>query len=564
MTVYLDKQPVRLLDSSLIASGGEGSAYKVGKDVYKIYHKPLDLTFLDKMRELSALVSLPNVAVPERPVFDKEGRLVGYVMRQITDPLALPLLFTTSYLKRNGITIDSLTRLSSRMADTVAKIHDAKILVVDMNEFNLLVKNVGTLEPFFIDVDSYQTPSFPATAIMPSIQDFATKDFNELTDWYSFGVLAFQLFVGIHPYKGGVTGFADDDIAARCKAHVSVLNPKTTYPRAAVRPFDSIPRGYLAWFQAMFEGGERLPPPADPGALSVRAPDATIVSAQLNILKEWASSSEILDLRRIAGRTILSTRGGVQMDGSTMAKGIEVGTGHVFPLMGDRGMIAVFIRDGYVWAKLDTNGGELRSDVPAEKLFFVDDRLYSIYRGVVQEVGATTLGGNTQLITYTPMNVLKNASKVMTGVVYMDIFGRPNFLIPYGFKLSTIFHSADTDGYKIIDAFYMNGTLIVVGSNNGRYDRFTFKFINGSGLALVDHDVERDVLLEEVNATVLSNGMLVEVVAGDLRLSARSSVQKKIVKDVGLPAGASLRNDGAKVYYILGHEAFSITLASHR
>lgn len=560
MTVYRNKQPVRLSDSQLLGSGGEGSAYKVGDEVLKVYHKPLDRTFLDKMRELSPLVSMPNVVTPEDPLFDKEDRLIGYVMRSVRDPIALPLLFTTSYLQRNGIALPITVRLAMRMHETTEAIHEKKILIVDANEFNFLVQLQGSMEPFFIDVDSYQTPSFPATALHPNIQDYTATIFNEGTDWYSMAIVTFQLFTGIHPYKGRATGFASDDLAARCQSHISVLNPKVSYPKAAVRSFKDIPQGYLAWYEAIFEGGERLPPPKDPGRGIIRRADVTMVASHLLIQDLFDLGHPIRDLRRIGGQLTVLTQGSIDLPETN--ERIETSTPHSFPLQSDRGaIIEVFLHAGYLHVKLATGGGTLRSDIAAERMFMVDDRLYAIFRGNVQEIVATTLAQNAVLVTFTPMRVLESASKIMRGCVYMDVFGRPNFLIPYGFKLSTIFHSADLDGYRIVDAFYENATMIVLGSKNGVYDRFTFKFnVNGSGLSVVDHDVDRDVLLEEINATVLQNGMLAEVVEDNLRLSARGAVQKKVVQGAGLPAGASLRSDGTKVFYVLGSKSFSVSM----
>ena len=562
MTVFRSKQPIRLSDNQLLGSGGEGSAYKVGSEVLKVYHQPLDRTFLDKMRELSPLVTLQNVVTPEEPLFDKEDRLIGYTMRSVRDPISLPLLFTTSYLQRTGILLPSTIRLAQRMLETTDAIHEKKILIVDGNEFNFLVQLQGSLEPFFIDVDSYQTPSFPATALHPNIQDYASTAFSEMTDWYSLAVITFQLFAGIHPYKGRATGFSSDDLAARCRARLSVLNPKVSYPKAAVRSFDDIPRGYRAWYEAIFEGGERLPPPKDPGQGLIRRADVRIAVAHLIVNEVFSSSSPIRDYRRIGTKVVVVGERMMQVEGSTMAQGIETTTARSLPLMSDHDKIVeVFVHEGYLHVKLETGGGTLRSDIAAERMFMVDDRLYALYHGNVQEIVATTLANNTALVTFTPMRVLESASKIMRGCVYMDVFGRPNFLIPYGFKLSTIFHSSETDGYKIVDAFYENGTLIIMGFKNGQYDRFTFKFnINGGGLAVVDHEVEQDVMLEEINATVLSDGMLVEIVANDLRLSAKGDVRKKVVEDVNLPAGASLRSDGRKVFYILGSSIYSVSM----
>ena len=47
-------------------------------------------------------------------------------------------------------------------------------------------------------VDSYQTAHYPATAIMPSVRDWKVPlhDFSELSDWFSFAIVSFQVFLG--------------------------------------------------------------------------------------------------------------------------------------------------------------------------------------------------------------------------------------------------------------------------------------------------------------------------------------------------------------------------------
>lgn len=58
--------------------------------------------------------------------------------------------------------------------------------MVDLNELNVLVGS-SFVEPFMIETDSYQTPSYRATAIMDSIRDrlVPTGQFALLTDWFS-------------------------------------------------------------------------------------------------------------------------------------------------------------------------------------------------------------------------------------------------------------------------------------------------------------------------------------------------------------------------------------------
>ena len=114
----------------------------------------------------------------------------------------------------------------------------------------------------FIDVDSYQTPGFKATALMDSVRDrhCHNNQFTPDTDWFSFGIVSFQMFIGIHPYKGKHPDLADMD--ARMMQNISALNKAVSVPKVCYA-FDVIPQAYLCWYKAVFEQGKRCAPPFD-------------------------------------------------------------------------------------------------------------------------------------------------------------------------------------------------------------------------------------------------------------------------------------------------------------
>ena len=168
-------------------------------------------------------------------------------------PSAQPLcrLFTRAFRERKGVTQGQILALICAFQETVQHVHDRGGLVVDMNEMNFLVDR-DMQRVLFIDVDSYQTPSFPATAIMDSIRDRDSATYSAGTDWFSFAILAFQMFVGVRPYRGKHATLVDLD--ARMMANVSVLNRSVTVP-ATSYPLDILPSAYRDWFEALFEQG---------------------------------------------------------------------------------------------------------------------------------------------------------------------------------------------------------------------------------------------------------------------------------------------------------------------
>src|SRR5260370_27240623 len=195
-------------------------------------------------------------------------------MRRVPDAHVLCQLFNRAFRERHGITPEAMLRLVRKMREGVKHVHEHGILIVDLHEMNFLLDR-ALQEVLFIDVDSYQTPGFPATALMDSIRDRHAVHFSRETDWFSFGIVSFQMLIGIHPYKGKHTTL--DDLDARMRANISVLNPQVSLPKVCY-PFSVIPPAYRDWYRAIFEEGKRVPPPDDLRPVILIAPTASPLS----------------------------------------------------------------------------------------------------------------------------------------------------------------------------------------------------------------------------------------------------------------------------------------------
>src|SRR5678815_2698077 len=245
----------------------------------RIYFDPSRCIPQAKIDELSVLVQ-PNIIRPLDLLIDGRNRPAGYSMRSIGKAHSLCQLFPRAFRQRNNLIPELTLRLVRQLQTGVSHIHSRGILIVDLNEMNFLVAPDFS-ELFFIDVDSYQTPSFPATVLMESVRDRHAKTFTTDSDWFSFAVVSFQMFAGIHPFKGTyppLQHLADNSLKLdeRMRTNISVLHPGVTVP-AACLPFSVIPPVYLDWYRAVFEAGHRLPPPqtvqaviaiAGPGAVT--------------------------------------------------------------------------------------------------------------------------------------------------------------------------------------------------------------------------------------------------------------------------------------------------------
>ncbi len=268
-----DQGWVTLESRHVIASGGEGTVYGREGEAYKIYHQPRDLA--GKLRLLKGL-DHPGIIAPRGLLKDERGRCIGYWMRRAGGE-ALPNLFANAWRHGNGFGAAETEATAAAMREVVAFAHGRGALLVDANEFNWLVAGLGTRKPaprpVAIDVDSWQIGPYPGTALMPSIKDWQASGFSENSDWFAWGVVTFQLFTGIHPYKGSHPGYGRGDLEARMRANASVFDTGVRL-NAAVRDPSAIPAGLLAWYQAVFRDGVRCPPPMQFGV--VAAPTARI------------------------------------------------------------------------------------------------------------------------------------------------------------------------------------------------------------------------------------------------------------------------------------------------
>lgn len=255
---------VTVRPSNYLTTGGEGSVYRLNDTIIKLYtdsNKMLRDGMSDKIKALSA-INHPQIVAPIGPV-KLRGKEVGYYMSYV-DGEPLSRMFTNDFIMRHGVTLSDTASVVRSMRDIMVAAHKGGAILVDANELNWLVqiKKGYSPVPYIIDVDSWAIDRWKATVIMPSIQDVHAKLYDEKSDWFSWGVVTFQLFTGIHPYKGAIDGYARGDMKKRMQDNASVFSSKVRLNHA-VRDFSLIPKGLLHWYKEVFEDGKRNAPPLD-------------------------------------------------------------------------------------------------------------------------------------------------------------------------------------------------------------------------------------------------------------------------------------------------------------
>jgi hypothetical protein len=262
--LLVDRGEVTVRPSNYLTTGGEGSVYRLNDTIIKLYTDSDKMNregMTEKIKALS-LIKHPQIVSPIGSV-RLRGKDVGYYMNYVEgEPLSR--MFTNDFIVRHGITLSDTIGVVRSMREIVTTAHKGGAILVDANELNWLVKlQAGTQSlPYVIDVDSWAIGRWKAAVIMPSIQDVHATSYDEKSDWFSWGVVSFQLFTGIHPYKGILDGYARGDTKKRMQDNASVFNPKIKLNHA-VRNFSVIPKGLLTWYKDVFENGRRDAPPAD-------------------------------------------------------------------------------------------------------------------------------------------------------------------------------------------------------------------------------------------------------------------------------------------------------------
>lgn len=245
--VFCEGKKVDITDRDLLGQGGEGTVYAKGDLAYKIYHDPTKMIPLGKIQELSKIQN-PKVIRPLQTLQDDQGRLIGYSMRRLSRHLTLCEMSTRAFRDQNGLTPDRVDLIVRDLQEILPQIHQTGTVLVDLNDLNVMVdpKNHSVA---IIDLDSVQTPTFPATAIMETIRDpLGSPPFKPDQDWFAFAVLAFRAYTCSGPYRGyHPLGVPEME---RKRLGLSGFDPGARLPGSAF-PVDSIPDRIRPWLQGV-------------------------------------------------------------------------------------------------------------------------------------------------------------------------------------------------------------------------------------------------------------------------------------------------------------------------
>lgn len=558
--VHLEgRGPLALRETDYVTSGGEGAIYRSGHTIIKIYADPAKMARDGMPEKIKALAHLQRVGIvaPEGLAIDENRNPVGFYMPFVAgEPMSR--VFVSDYRVRTGFADKDAVNLAADMHSIVEYAHSKQALLVDANELNWLVHFTKGAAPAaaVIDVDSWAIGRWPATVIMPSIRDWNAKSFTAATDWFAWGIVSFQVFTGIHPFKGRIDGYKPGDLVQRMKDNASVFDKRARMP-LAVRDFACIPGPLLDWYQATFQQGNRsgLPPPSP--LLTGRPAKAAQVMRAVTMAAGGALVFEKLFERAGDPAVRVWANGAVRLasdDVVDLETGATIGwalTPECEVIKTKEGWLVADCRPGQP-AEVLFVGARSRSTqtlaLKIKRLFRAGERLFAITDREMVEIEVRDLG--KPVVTFGKRwPIMVNSTTWLDDVAVLDALGAAFIVLPHG------------DGVHQIRAPQLDGAKIIAGKAGGRFAAFTAltksgdyrKFEFTFDKTFTTYQAWTGLAdISELNMGILPRGVVGTITTDfELNIVVPTTGTVNKICDTGVHTAMKLANWGEKLVYTL-------------
>ncbi len=545
--IYLNGTAVELNQSHYRAAGGFGTVYAKQGKAFKIFHDPNQALAEGKIRELAVLTE-PNILGPREPIHDSKGKPIGFWMPFVDKTEYLCKLFTKGFCDTQGITPADAAALVARMQTTLESIHSKDILVVDYNEMNFLTDKKFE-EVYYIDVDGYQTPHYRAEAIMASIRDPRVQNnaWTRESDWFSFGILACQLYIKTHPYKGRHPDHGRN-WEEMMKKGVSIFNKDTRMPPSTL-DLSVVPKGHRKWLERVMEHGERSKPPQpDQDITPVAITHPVIVNStdSVTVTELLTADGDILEAALINGAVWVLTNKTLSKDGKMQSKRVQEAGYQAkrarFSMCHIEGQNQnpALIRFNAIAGGMNVTDttGKLNENFPTSGFFTAGNRIFITNDAGMVELIPMNLGAKPILAKAVVAQIFHQHT-VLDGMVVQDILGRCTVTIPTTPGVAKSFRVPALDGHRILSGKHEKGFAILISESKGQTHRTTLYFdkaFSAFGIVMENEDSN-----EEPNFCVLDKGICVSARGDEIEIFADPN-KKKVVKNSPLIDGQRLKS----------------------
>ena len=555
-TKYLvNSSQVTLTDKEYKAAGGQAVVYVKGDIAYKIYHDPTKMIPQAKIKELSTLQH-DDILAPRDVVFDLSKNPVGFTMAYVDGVEFLCKLFTKTFRKDNNLSPKDVAEMVVKMQDTLTYIHAAGFVVADYNEMNFLLSKAFDII-YHIDVDSWQTKHFPATAIMESVRDHKSPpgQFTKLTDWFSFAVVTFQMYTGIHPYKGMHPKYKPAEWSKRMDDGISVFDSKVKLPDT-IQDFSVIPKKHMEWYKAIFIKNDRSIPPYPDGVTITASVIKAITSKGDFIVKLIGDYDQPIKNVYYYDQTLyVITQEGVYIEDKKMVSISLQGGAEPFEMcevFNEKPLLVYLIKKTVRFFDLNKNP---ISSIATEAMMQHNGMIYTVSNGQLIENSFERMG---KIIHRSDVVCdISRSFKMFRGIVIQDDFMKCRLVIPYERKKCTNLHIPELDEQRVIDAEYMHGICIIITEKKGDYLRWILCFNQEHNKYTIRQ--ENVNTIHPVNFTVLPNKLCITVDDEKVAMFTDNNRRKEL-SDAPFDASMQLYHQDMKVLFVDDKKLYSVSM----
>jgi hypothetical protein len=401
---------------------------------------------------------------------------------------------------------------------------------------------------------------------MPSIQDRHTRGFNELTDWFSWGIVTFQVYTGIHPYKGSLSGFGRYDLDARMQANASVFRPEVRLNKA-VRPWNTIPGILLDWYVAVFEQGERTVPPSpfDTGVGHIRpARTLRMVTTAQGALRYTKLFERLGDpVVRVFPSGVVRLRSGALVNAQT-GKDLIANTTPTVEVVSVQGGWLMGDRDhtGFSFTYVDEQTGVVQQvplPLSGYRLVTGDERLFAVTDRGLSEIVLTKVGTGVFATNGKTWGLSPHALTWHRGIGVWDALGARYLMVPCGGKGVAQIRVRELDDLRVV-AGVCEGRLasLVAVDKAGAYQRLDLVLDRTMTAYTV---ASTPTSTAELNMTVLLKGVTARIEDdGELTITVPTTGTVNNVADKDIATDMLLARIGDGVVYVKDGSLWSLRM----
>lgn len=567
-TVVVGGKTVVLGDKDYLASGGEATVFVKGGEAYRIQHDPKTLPPSKKLGELMQ-VKNKYAVTPKELIQTKAGETIGFTMPFLSDTEPVCKLFNRIFRQQNNILPKAIGDLVENLRATMGDIHGQNCRIVDFNEMNILVPTSTWDEGYIIDTASWATASFPPTAIMQSIRDPKVRHnrFTTLSDWYSWGIISFQLYTGVHPFKGKHPSYKPSEWYKRMEENASVFDTGVVLP-PTVEPFNRIPARHLEWYKGVFQKGERTPPPAADGSIQMQVIPAAVTilnnKGKFTVTQVYSAPGPLLQVFHHNSRVILVGADSLYTEsGAVLYSKQRPDTRRLQLLPHSNGIAVIEVGAKQItYFSLETKA-QIGETSAANGVFVRGDKAYVAHPGELAVETVVTLGKN-QVIQSVGLETLGATAKLYDGCVVQDFFETTWLSIPTPLGYSKTVKLKEIGRQRVIQAKYDQRVAVLITKEHGtgKYNRHVLVF--DQELDTYFLRTTEDVALEEINFTVVPRGPAVLYV-GDAIEVFSAAIPKNVNRvddppfDANMPLGV-LGGTTSGVCFISGNTVHKVSM----